>query len=70
MYPHQSDLMKLPPLTQNVQIGFHPHSAAKEFPCLFPQFQELGESPQAAAIGEIGLNYTHGVSSYVIQKQH
>ena len=45
MYLHQSDLMKLPPLAQNVQIGFHPRSAAKEFPPLFPQFQRLAESP-------------------------
>ena len=64
------NLMKLPPLTQNVQIGFHLCSAAKEFPRPFPQFQKLAESPQAAAISEIGLDYTWRVSSYVIQKQH
>ena len=60
MYPHQSNLMKLPPLTQNIQIGFHPKSAAKEFPHLFLQFQKLTKSPQVAAIGEIGLDYTRG----------
>ena len=70
MYPQQSDLMKLPPLAQNVQVGFHPRSAAKEFPHLFPQFQKLGNSPQVAAIGEIGLDYTRGISSHVIQKQY
>ena len=51
MYPQQSDLMKLPPLAQNVQVGFHLRSAAKEFPRLFPQFQKLANSPQVAAIG-------------------
>ena len=70
MYPHQSNLMKLPPLAQNVQIEFHPRSAAKEFPHLFLQFQRLAESPQVAAIGEIGLDYTRGISSHVIQKQY
>ena len=58
MYPCQSNLRKLPPLAQNVQIGFYLCSAAKEFPHLFPQFQKLAESPHAAAIGLIGLNYT------------
>ena len=67
MYPHQSDLMKLPPLAQNVQIGFHPRSAAKEFLHLFPQFQKLAKSPQVAAIGEINMDYTRGVSSYAIE---
>ena len=70
MYPHQSNLMKLPPLPQNVQIGFHPRSAAREFLCLFLKFQRLAESPQVAAIGEIGPDYTRGISSHVIQKQY
>ena len=70
MYPCQSNLMKLPPLTQNVQIGFHPRSAAREFLCLFPKFQRLAESLQVAAIGEIGLDYTRGISSHVTQKQY
>ena len=69
MYPHQSNLMKLPPLTQNVQIGFYPRSAAREFPHLFPKFQRLARFPQVAAIGEIGLDYTRGISSHAIQKQ-
>ena len=70
MYPCQSDLMKLPPLAQNVHIGFHPRSAANKFPHLFLQFQKLAESPQVAAIGEIGLDCTRGISSYTIQKQY
>ena len=70
MYPLQSDLIKLPPLTQNLQIGFHPRSAAREFLHLFPQFQRLADSPQVAAIGEIGLDYTRGISSHIIQKQY
>ena len=70
MYPHQSDLMKLPPLIPNVQIRFYPRSAAREFLHLFPKFWRLAESPQVAAIGEISLDYTSGISSHIIQKQY
>ena len=70
MYPRQSHLMKLPPFAQNIQIGFHPRSVAKEFPCLFLQFHRLAKSPQVVAIGEIGLDYTRGISSHAIQKQY
>ena len=70
MFPFREQLDQLPPSAMNFAAGFHPRSAAYEYPGYMAQFRALAKMDKAVAIGEVGIDYTRGVSEYTIQKQH
>ena len=70
MFPVCAQLEQLPLSASNFAAGFHPRSAAYEYPGYMAQFWALAKMDKAVAIGEVGINYTRGVSEHTIRKQH
>ena len=70
MFPGHAQLDKLPPSAWNFAAGFHPRSAEYEYPGYMAQFRSLARMERAVAIGEVGIDYTRGVSEHTIRKQH
>ena len=70
MFPGHAQLDQLPPSAWNFAAGFHPRSAEYEYPGYMAQFRSLARMERAVAIGEVGIDYTRGVSEHTIRKQH
>ena len=70
MFPTEQQLGLLPPTARNFAAGFHPWSAQREYPHFMPRFRVLAEQDTAVAIGEVGVDYTRGVTEGGIRKQH
>jgi len=50
-------------------VGVHPHEARKNLEGITSKLTELSSRPKVVAIGEIGLDYYHNLSSQDYQKQ-
>ena len=70
MFPGHAQLDQLPLSAWNFAAGFHPRSAEYEYPGYIAQFRSLARMERAVAIGEVGIDYTRGVSEHTIRKQH
>ena len=69
-FPVRAQLDQLPLSAWNFEAGFHPWSAEYEYPGYMAQFRALARMERAVAIGEVGIDYTRGVSEHTIRKQH
>ena len=63
-------LQSNPQSSYNIAIGFHPRSALEYYPKMWRQFLQVTEYHQHVAIGEVGLDYTRGVTADNIKKQY
>ena len=70
MFPGHAQLDQLPLSAWNFEAGFHPRSAEYKYPGYIAQFRSLARMERAVAIGEVGIDYTRGVSEHTIRKQH
>ena len=70
MWPTAQTLQSNPQSAYNIAIGFHPRSALEYYPKMWRQFLQVTEYHQCVAIGEVGLDYTRGVTEDNIKKQY
>ena len=63
-------LKNLPEIHKKYTIGFHSRSAVSSYPDYFEKFRELAKTEDMIAIGEVGLDYTRGISEFNIDTQH
>ena len=68
MFLFRMHLDQLPLSAMNFAADFHPRSAEYEYPGYMAQFQALAKMDRVVAIGEVGIDYTRGVSEHTIKK--